>query len=473
MRQRKPRVISIFFAALISGPSLLQAEEVEKGQGAFAATGHEPWRLDGANERIEAHRKGDCSLILQLPDGATLPAGTTVHLEQTGHAFHFGGSLAQTLKIYRDSSFPTFLDHFERLFNYATIGFYWGVHERTRGDWQLHKSAREAIDWAKSSGMTVKGHPLMWHNVAPPWIADKNRPIDSIDQDISQHVTQLLQLYPEIDQWDLYNELPGIRTVDLDHGARRWVESLGGPGPVSARMTELARSRNPNGYFLLNHFQQQDPAYHREIRYCLDNEVPFDAIGVQSHMHSRDSIWSEKEMTDFLQTYSAYGKPVHLTEVSVVSSLPFNDWKELQAWEKTIRLARRTGQPLPARLSTPEGEQYQAAYVRDFYTLAFSYPCVEAIVWWSVSDLHAWRGMPSGLVDEAGQPKPAYKTLDQLINHYWHTRCKRGTGNNGLVELRGFYGTYSLRLTLEGREFHGTFDLHRDQTGPVIVRLSE
>jgi GH35 family endo-1,4-beta-xylanase len=73
-------------------------------------------------------------------------------------------------------------------------------------------------------------------------------------------------------------------------------------------------------------------------------------------------------------------------------------------------------EPLPSRKSTPEGERYQADFVRDFYTLAFSHPGVEAIVWWSVSDKDAWRGMPAGLLGEDGTPKPSYEVLDELIN---------------------------------------------------------
>ena len=44
-----------------------------------------------------------------------------------------------------------------------------------------------------------------------------------------------------------------------------------------------------------------------------------------------------------------------------------------------------------AQASTAELEQYQAELARDFYTLAFSHPAVEAIIWWTITDLEPWR----------------------------------------------------------------------------------
>ena len=62
--------------------------------GSVLAEQHLRWELQGAQERIEAHRKGDLRLELRLPDGSLVPAGAEFRLEQREHAFRFGGSLA-------------------------------------------------------------------------------------------------------------------------------------------------------------------------------------------------------------------------------------------------------------------------------------------------------------------------------------------------------------------------------------------
>ena len=427
------------------------------------AAEHVPWRLEGAQDRIEKHRMGECSLEVLMPDGSTVPAGTRIELEQTRHAFHFGGSLTQGRVLHQHESYTEYKRRFADLFNYATIGFYWSSHERKPGRWRLRSYTKEAMDWAIGKGMTVKGHPLMWHNTAPSWIGDTQRDLKDIDRDIMSHVRMLVQKYPQIDQWDMYNETPGIRLYPPEYGVRRWVESLGGPGPVTQRLAAEVRKIRPDGFFALNHFSYSDPEYHEQISYCIENKVKFDAIGIQSHMHRESDLWSEDQMWDTLEKYAEYNKPIQLTEVSVLSCELMEDWKQLKLWEESIQEARKANLPEPFRESVPELERYQAEYTRDFYTLAFSHPGIEAIVWWSVSDHNIWRGMPAGLLDVDGKRKPVYEMLDKLINHDWRTKTHGLVNKKGHVPVKGFYGTYEVRLEHKGKTLTGVFDLIRNQ----------
>lgn len=436
---------------------------------AAGAVEHEPWKLRGAQERIEQYRMGDGLLQLILPDGSAVPVDTPVEVVQTKHAFNFGGSLCQARLLYQHESYPAYQERFAHLFNYATIGFYWGAHEKERNRWDLQPFAEESMGWAIEQGMTIRGHPLMWHNTAPAWIADEQRDVKEIDGDILEHVRMLVERYPQVDQWDLYNETPGIRLLAPDNGVRRWVESYGGPGPVTRRLVDAARAVRPSGFFSLNHFSYEDPEYHEQIRYCLTNGVPFDAIGIQSHMHIVERMWSEEQMWSTLEKYAQYNKPIHLSEVSVLSCEPMTDWQELRSWKERIAEARKLKEPLPYRSSTPEGERYQADFVRDFYTLAFSHPGVEAIIWWSVSDKDAWRGMPAGLLGANGMPKPSYKVLDQLINKTWRTHVHGVVNPAGDLKMKGFYGTYKVILKHQGTMLTGSFDLRRGRLQHQVV----
>ena len=436
-----------------------------------SAAEHVPWELTGARERIEMHRMGECSLKLLLPDGSPVPAGTLIQLDQVRHAFNFGGSLCQTYALHKRECYAAYKERFANLFNYATIGFYWSMHERRPNSWALRPSTEAVMDWAGKQGMTLRGHPLMWHNMAPWWIADTERDVKELDRDILKHVRMLVDTYPQVDQWDLHNETPGVRHYEPAHGVRRWVESCGGPGAVTRRLVNAARGVRPDSFLAVNHYSHSDPRYHEQIRYCLKNEVAFDAIGIQSHMHKKDDVWTEQQMWRMLERYAQYGKPIQLSEVTVVSCEPFADWRELQAFEKRIDGAMKARKMRPSKSSSPEWERYQAAYVRDFYTLAFSHPGVDAIIWWSVSDQDAWRGMPGGLLDKAGNPKPAYRVLDKLINHEWRTRTRGAASAQGRVSLKGFYGSYEAKVKLEGRTFAGAFNLARGATGELDVVL--
>ena len=41
--------------------------------------------------------------------------------------------------------------------------------------------------------------------------------------------------------------------------------------------------------------------------------------------------------------------------------------------------------------SLPEYEDFQASYLKDFYTLVFSHPSVSSITFWNLTDKNAWR----------------------------------------------------------------------------------
>jgi len=412
----------------------------------------------------------DAVVELLLPDGSRVPEGAMVQVNQTGHAFFFGGSLTQAWTLHKYAQFPQYLERFVALFNYATVGFYWNWHERREpGTWKLRMHMGEMLKWSKQQGMTVRGHPMMWHECLPMFV-DREPDVQRIDQYILEHVRMLARDYPQVDQWDLYNETPGIRFKPPHNGARRWVEAMGGPGPVTQSIVDAVRKVQPKGFLMLNHFRHDDPEYHEQIAYCLENGVRFDAIGIQTHMHKRSSVLSGKQTWEMLEDYAKYGKPIHLSEVSVLSSEPFKDWREVRDMEARILAARKARQDLPFRPSTPEGEERQARTVREFYTLAFSHPAVEAIVWWSVTDHRAWRGSAAGLVDGKMNPKPAYRVLDQLLNREWRTSTEVATDEHGRIAFRGFHGAYTVRVSHNGREIRGSF--HLDRGTPSRVRVS-
>lgn len=439
--------------ALLFGTQICMSSEV-----------HTPWRLEGAQQRIEEIRKGECVLQLRLPNGRSVPVKTAYSLNQTRHAFNFGGSLAADWEVPRQDWYPEFKTHFAQLFNYATIDFYWAVHAQKRGEWDYRADSRAKLDWAKGAGMRLRGHPLMWHEVAPKWIESSTRSVASLDGDIMKHIRMLVKDYPEIDEWDLYNETPGIRLKDPELGARRWVESLGGPGPTTEVIVDAVREIQPNGRFIVNHFSGSDPEYHEQIEYCLAQNVSFDAIGVQTHMHHQGDTYTESRLWNALEQFSEYGKPLQLSEISILSCELFPSWDDLSVWEKEISAAKQAGAPIPLKPSTPEWERYQAELTRDFYTLAFSHPSVEALIWWTITDLKPWRGMPAGLLDAEGQPKPVYHVLDQLINQDWTTHLDGETAMRGEVQFRGYYGSYHIELEHNGQTFVGEFEFLNDSS---------
>ena len=238
------------------------------------AEDHIKWELKGAEERIEKFRKGNVELEIYLPDGTLLPADSMVEVELQSHDFNFGISLTQMHAIYDEPFRDKMLKYVDHLFNYNTIGFYWSANEREKGKWQLNKYYQFGLDWALEKNKTVRGHPLLWHNSTPKWINSETRSVDDIHEDILNHVRYLLSNYPEIDEWDLYNEAPSVTEIrdyiGQNHGVARWMDSRGGQGEVVKMLSEELQSIQPQADGLINHFQHEHEDYHNLIKYCLN-----------------------------------------------------------------------------------------------------------------------------------------------------------------------------------------------------------
>ena len=175
-------------------------------------------------------------------------------------------------------------------------------------------------------------------------------------------------------------------------------------------------------------------------------------------------------MWNLMEEYGSYGLPIHFTEVTILSCEGVADWREMQVWEEKLQEQRRSGKKPDQQKSTKILMKRQAEYTRDFYTLAFSHPAVNTIVWWALCDKGVWRGLPGGLFDEQGRVKPVTKELNRLINQEWHTHMR-----GRLKVAGGFKETiisnkkrifkiensenYHIKLKYEDVEYFGNFDL--------------
>ena len=127
---------------------------------------------------IERNRKSNVVLTIVDLDGLPV-AGADVKITQKSHEFLFGcnifvlGQMKEKNKAYEDA--------FLKLFNFATAPFYWDDLEPEQGKprfaegssyiWRRPPPDR-VVAFGKKHGLTLKGHPLLWHNRAhnPQWM---------------------------------------------------------------------------------------------------------------------------------------------------------------------------------------------------------------------------------------------------------------------------------------------------------------
>jgi hypothetical protein len=100
------------------------------------------------------------------------------------------------------------------------------------------------------------------------------------------------------------------------------------------------------------------------------------------------------------ERFFVFRKPVHITELGVSSS--------------SEPSARSGSAPSPdVWHGTRWTEQIQADWVEQYYTICYSKPEIEAIIWWNFTD-PALRAN-AGFITEDLRPKEAYHRLLKLV----------------------------------------------------------
>ena len=139
--------------------------------------------------------------------------------------------------------------------------------------------------------------------------------------------------------------------------------------------------------------------------------------------------------------YSNFGKPLQITEITI-----------------------------PAYSGETEDEQIQAELLEQLYSIWFSHPNVEQIIYWNLVDgyAHLWDPDPEKIKASQGDmtigenyyyggllrfdmsPKPAYNKIKELLKERWHTKAVLVTDENGNADFRGFYGDYAIEIETNG-----------------------
>ena len=190
--------------------------------------------------------------------------------------------------------------------------------------------------------------------------------------------------------------------------------------------------------------------YYLYIESNLQKGARIDAIGMQFHQ-----FWTKEE--EYEKTRFAYN-PKQLYKIMDLYA-KFN--KPLQITEVTI----------PAYSNSEEDELIQAEIIKKLYSIWFSHPATEQIIYWNLVDgyAHVWESDPEKIKASQGDmtvgenyyyggllrfdmtPKPAYFALKNLIEKEWHTEAEITSDSNGKASFKGFYGDYSLQIEANGK----------------------
>ena len=383
------------------------------------------------------HRRAQACLRIRNPDG-TPAAKCSVQIDQVSHQFLFGCGAFDFVDMMKTRNPMKFafleerLCKWLRLFNYATLPFYWGSYEYAEGK-TAYTETMKAARWLRDYGVTVKGHPLCWHDICPPWLLKYD------DEEILRR--QLARVHREVsayrgvvDIWDVMNEVLVMPVyVRDDNAVTRLCREKGRIG-LAREVFLAARESNPHAVLLINDYKTS-PMYEHLLEDFLGAGIPIGAIGIQSHQHK--GYWGAEKLSAVLERFSRFGLPIHFTENTLISGelmpssvVDLNDW-HVDSWP-----------------STPEGEERQARELTEMANILFRHPLVEAFTTWKFSD-GGWLGAPCGLIREDNSEKPAYHAMEKLIHGDWETHETLMTDENGCLSFIGFKGAYTIRAGKE------------------------
>lgn len=408
--------------------------------------------VESAKASIDKFRKGEIKITVVNESGRPVP-DASITIRQISHSFKFGCYLK--IDDLDPAKLPNYQRRFSALFNYAVIGTYWDATENKRGEENWSWFDREA-ELARQMGMRIQAAPVLWGTNkygTPAWLP---RDTSELRAALDRRVRSVVSRNANVADWEIVNEpLAPKKDAFASVGTNEYVASA----------FRSAKEAAPAGRHLINEFgifgsidkhNYNRNRYFELLQRLIANNVPIDVIGIQAHANRE---WFEPaDVADQLKRYGSLGRPLQITEFSVQTA-NFNDRRLPEA----ISGPYRTGN---------WDDDKQAEFYREFYTVAFGDPNVEAIVTWGLDDERAW--LPGiGLIDNNGEPKAAYTELDRLINTEWKTNDAARTDGNGVHVSRGFLGEYEITAASGSKRATAKFTLTSGGKSNWIVKLRD
>jgi len=392
----------------------------------------DPALVKRIDEGIEKNRKGDAGLRVVDEKGKPV-AGAVVTVRHKRHDFLFGCNAFVLGQMDTPELNRKYEESFTRICNFATVPFYWQGTEPKKGVLRYQEGAEfmwrrpppdRFIPFGKKYGLTLKAHPMLWHEHNPSWIPKDPEELKTLYRKRFKEIAG--RYAQDIEIWEVTNESSGChKTFPLYSDDRAYVEWA---------FKEAAPLFGDDNLLMINDFtkfndQQAGKNYYfDQISKLLDQGARVQGIGVQFHIWFAPRLMERylaaecflpNNLLDTYESYAALNLPVYITEITV---------------------------PTPQQ---DNGEELQAEVVENLYRLWFSVPNMKGVTYWNLGDSMAYNKentAMAGLVDKEINPKKSYKVLDKLINQDWKTNLDGRSDANGQFAFRGFYGTYEVEV---------------------------
>ena len=415
---------------------------------------------------IEKYRKGSIKLSFKDEKGNPILC-ESIKIKQISHEFKFGANLFMLDELETDEKNQAYKDYFKNVFNMATLPFYWNSLEEEKGQLRYDKNSykfyrRPPIDlcmeFCEKNGIEPREHALAYEHHFPAWLKDSS--IEEIKSALEVRYKQIADRYAK--------RIPTIEvTNEMLWGHNDCVTPFYNDPSYINWCFEKAEKYFPHNQLVVNEYTdafwgdncRTTDRYYAYTEAAILKGARIDAIGAQYHifesrereMEKSSYLYNPRELYNHMDMYSNLVNALQVTEITI-----------------------------PAYSNNKEDEEIQAELIKYLYTVWFSHPAMEQIVYWNLVDGYAYVANPTpekirnsqgnmslgenvfygGLLNFDLTPKPAYRMLDNLINKVWSTEICDEIAESE-YEFRGFYGKYEIEVQVNGETKKAIFDLSK------------
>lgn len=440
----KSQTIQLANITLLNYENRINIEDLPITKPTYIGRGQdEAWRAQAA-ARIEEHRKGDFSIIVEDMAANPLPKAR-ISVKMIKHQYHFGTVAAARHLVSNDANSRMYKRKLLENFNQSGLenNLKWGAWFGEWGDNFSQANALGALKWLHENDLYTRGHVMVWpskrnmpnfvQNLLPenkPQAADR-----LVLAKVSEHIKDISnKTQGLIDEWDVLNE-PFDNHYLMDAFGNQ----------IMLDWFEQAKKENPNAQLYINDYSiisgggtntaHQDH-YFTTIDYLLSNNAPIHGIGIQGHFSTTPTPITR--VFDLINKY-------HLAFPTLA----------IRATEFDIDTF---------------DEQMQADYTRDFLTIFFSHPATVGVQKWGFWAGAHWRPN-AAMYHQDWTPKPNQKAWYQTVYGTFWNDFSGETDNKGEFSERGFYGDYAVTVRVNGEEKSFLLKLRDDLPKNFTVRV--
>ena len=396
---------------------------------------------------IELYRKGYAEICVKDKDGNPC-SGVKVKLKQKSHEFKYGANLFMLDEFESEEKNELYKKYFAETFNMATLPFYWDATEPEKGKTRYAKDSEKlyrrppidlCIEFCQKHGIEPREHALAYEHFFPSWL--KNASVTEVKMAYENRCKEISERYKDkIPTIEVTNEMEWGDSITAFYREPDFIEWC----------FKTAEKYFPSNKLTINEWTGRvwgdscmpTDKYYAYIEANMLKGARIDAIGMQYHMFNK----AEDEYKNTRYTYDPINLYKHMDLYS-------NFGKPLQVTEVTI----------PAYSNAPEDEALQAEIIENLYSIWFSHPNMEQIIYWNLPDGYAHAAKPGdmtkgenyyygGLFRFDMTPKPAYYAIKNLFEKKWHTEAEITSDSDGMASFKGFYGKYDVELEIDGKK---------------------